>query len=104
MFTLKGFWRVLFRAWLDGFPGLRTVPGRLFLLLFTVLGACHVAPVHAKHSVAPLYAVKHNDFLHFLLRDAPEPPMATPASQMPLRELPETSQRPPRGLPESNLI
>ena len=60
---------VVLRDWVECLRALRVVRGRSELLLFTVLGACHVAPVHAKHSVAPggfaaelVFAVKHNDF------------------------------------------
>ena len=53
---------MFFRDSVEWVRALRVVRARSFLLLFTVLGACQVAPVYTKRSVAPLYAIKHHDF------------------------------------------
>ena len=44
------------------------VPGDSFLCAGCGNGEGHVAPVYAKPSVAPVYAVKHNDFGRFSLK------------------------------------
>ena len=71
-------WRVSggfsLRAWLAGLaaPDGLYVPS--FLLLFTILGACHLHPSAAEWSLAPLSTVKHNEFGPFCLQDASSRP------------------------------
>ena len=66
------------------------------LLLFTVLGACHVAPIWTKCSVAPFSAEKRNDFSTLCLSAQKVLQMAPGVSQV----LPEPPPEPPSGCPE----
>ena len=43
--------------------------GNLFLCAGCGLGEAHVAPVYAKHSLAPLFVLKHNGFDTFYVKN-----------------------------------
>ena len=50
----EGFWRILYRDWVECCGALRVVRAASFLLLFHILRACHLRHSAAKCSVAPL--------------------------------------------------
>ena len=70
-------WRVSggfsLRAWLPGLARLGRRYARSFLLLYAILGACHLRTSQLKHSVATLSSIKHICFGSFSLQDDSEP-------------------------------